>query len=134
MPRGPRNGPSRQRRRKKREAARAEKKATENSKTLPAVEADKELESEENVQNTDAEEALEPEANLTAEKAEESTEEVKVPMLDDEFCSDATYRSDTKEMKSIHTQTLETGIRPLPSTTSGFDYYTLQYDDLTDSE
>ena len=57
LPRGPRNGPSRQRRREKREAARAEKKAAEDFETLPAVEAEKESESEENVEIPDAEEA-----------------------------------------------------------------------------
>ena len=60
---GPRNGPSRRRRREKREIAWAEKKAAENSRTLPAVEAEKEFKSDENVKETnpvekpDAEEA-----------------------------------------------------------------------------
>ena len=62
---GPRNGPSRQRRCEKHETAQAEKKAATNSGTLSAVEADKELESEEfveetsPVENSDAEEAPE---------------------------------------------------------------------------
>ena len=84
---GPRNGASRQRRREKREAARAEKKAAKNFVTIRFVEADKELESEENVEETstvekhDAEEAPELEAKLTAEKGTETTEEVIVPFI-----------------------------------------------------
>jgi hypothetical protein len=63
-----------------------------------------------------------------------TTEEVNVPLLDDEFCSDTTYRNEpNKEMKSVETQTIEAGIRPSTSK-AGFDYYTLQYDDLTDSQ
>ena len=41
LPHGPRNGPSRQRRREIHEAARAEKKAAKNSVTIRFVEADK---------------------------------------------------------------------------------------------
>ena len=124
--RGPRNGLSRQRRREKREAARAaEKKAAENSGTLPAVEADKELEPEENVEETstveksDAEEAPDFEAKLTTEKGTETTEEVNVPLIDDEFCPDTTYRNEPKEMKSIETQTVPE--RKL----AGFDYLSM---------
>ena len=137
VPREPRNGPSRQRRREKREAARAaEKKAAENSGTLPAVEADKELEPEENVEETspveksDAEEAPELEAKLTTEKATETTEEVIIPLIDDEFCPDTTYRNEPKNMKSMETQTIETscscGAAAVPERKlAGFDYFSM---------
>ena len=124
LPRGPRNGPSRQRRREIHEAARAEKKAAEDFETLPAVEAEKESESEEHVEKPDDEEASKLEEHLNTEKNTESTEEVKVPLIDDEFGSDSTYRNEPKEMKSIQTQTIEAGIRPSTSK-AGFDYYTL---------
>ena len=141
VPRETRNGLSRQRRREKREAARAaEKKAAENSGTLPAVEADKELEPEENVEETspveksDAEEAPELKAKLTTEKATETTEEVNVPLIDDEFCPDTTYRNEPKEMKSMETQTIETkpksscscGAPAVPERKlAGFDYLSM---------
>ena len=134
VPREPRNGLSRQRRREKREAARDEKKAAENCGNTSSVEAE---ESEENVKGTstvekpDAEEASELETKPVAEKATETAEEV--PFIEEEFCSDSTYRNEPKEMKSIETQTIEAGIRPSTTSKPGFDYYTLRYDD-TDSE
>ena len=140
MPCGPRNGHSKQRSCEKREAARVEKKAADNSGTFSAVEADKELEPEENVEETspveksDAEEAPELKAKLTTEKATETTEEVNVPLIDDEFCPDTTYRNEPKEMKSMETQTIETkpkssfscGAPAVPERKlAGFDYLSM---------
>ena len=127
---GPRNGPSRKRRREKREAARAEKKAAEDFETLPAVQAEKESESEEHVEKPDDEGAPKLEEHLNAEKATESTEEVKVPLIDDEFGSDSTYRNEPKEMKSIQTQTIEVscscGAAAVPERKLvGFDYLSM---------
>ena len=91
LSRGPRNGPSRQRRREKREAARDEKKAGENCRNSPAVEAEESEEKETStVEKPDNEEA-EHETKPEAEKATETAEEV--PFIEDEFCSDATYRN-----------------------------------------
>ena len=62
----------------------------------------------------------------TAEGAKEDTEEatarkVEVENIDDEFCTDGVYDYDSKETKSVGSQTLESG--PLPNTPSkpGFD-------------
>ena len=70
-----------------------------------------------------------------AARATEATEELtpeKVENVDDEFCTDAMYNSESKETKSVASQTLERG--PLPNSTSkpAFDYYTLRYDDYSD--
>ena len=50
--------------------------------------------------------------------------------IDDEFCTDDVNEYDSKETKSVGSQTLESG--PLPKTPlkPDFDYYTLRYDDF----
>ena len=86
-------------------------------------------------EHTDYEEAEVQEIKGTAEKATELIEEVtagKVDEVADEFCTDDVFNFNAKETKSTETQTLESG--PLPNTPSKttFDYYSLQYDDLSD--
>ena len=75
------------------------------------------------------------EAQEKKERATEVTEEatarkVEVENIDDEFCTDGVYDYDSKETKSVGSQTLESG--PLPKTPlkPDFDYYTLRYDDF----
>ena len=94
VPRGSGNGPSSQRWREKHEAARAE-----------TVEDEMEVESEwivdetSPVENSDTEETQELETKLTAVKATETPEDVNVPFIDDELCSDTTYRNSPMQKK-----------------------------------
>ena len=149
-PRGPRNGPARTRRREKRAAAREKQavgeevvdvEATENVEDTrindnpDAEKASGIVKSRKGEEPVDTEEVEAQEKKETAEKAKEVTEEaaadrkVEVENIDDEFCTDDMYDFDSKESKSVGSQTLESG--PLPNTPSkpGFDYFSLRYED-----
>ena len=148
-PRGNRNGPARQRRREKRAAAQAEKLAAENvgeaenSTTEEVVEEAETFATEVPLEEAKTPAPEEAVGTKTAGKAksdpkEESTEKVNVKdaEVEDVFCPDALYKK-PEQMKifvSAGTQTLECGVRPTTTTKSGFDFYTLTYDDYeTDS-
>ena len=117
----------------------------EDTKTIAKPDAEKasgNVKLTENVDKTrkdeepvEAEKVEAQEKKDTAERATEVTEEatarkVELENIDDEFCTDDVYDFDSKETKSVGSQTLESG--PLPNTPSrpGFDYYSLQYDDF----
>ena len=84
-----RNGPSRQRRRERRAAARKAEKATErvNVDTIVAVEASNVPTVEENVANSNVENIVETNKNATIDK---KIHEDQI-LLQDEFCSDQLY-------------------------------------------
>ena len=151
-PPGPRNGPSRQRRREKRQAARQEKLSAENVESVEeiTVEVTEDNASHENPATT-AEEATAEKAaaekataekataeKATAEKATEpddlntnATEKVEENVKDlmDEVCPDDvyTYNIQSNQLISVATQTLECGVKPINSSKSTFDY-TFRYD------
>ena len=125
---GSRNGPARVRRREKRAAAR-ENLATEEAKKKveptanveetadkpTAVEVNGKVKATDNVANTRKGE--EPAADAEQVKAQEvkaakATVEViaeQVEAIEDEFCKDDVYNQETKESKSVGSQTLERG-------------------------
>ena len=129
-----RNGPARQRRREKREAVRSEKLSAEKVELEDEASTEK-VEDEPSTQNSNAEKATETKEAVQAKEPnileKETTEQVKHPVkeLDDEVCPDEVYQSQTKTFISVTTQTLEGGVTPRRTTTSGIDYYALTYDD-----
>ena len=153
-PKQPRNGPSRQRRREKRAAVR--KLAVEKTKADAEEAPEKVLTintTEEEAKDTfqekaeqaflnhfeiNAEEAL---AIATVETAEEAIATSKVPK--DEFCNDETYQkpaetNSTNGMSATSTPASSSNAATRPSTSfrglGGVDYYTLTYDDPSDSD
>ena len=126
-----RDGPARQRRR---EAVRSEKLSAEKVELEDEASTEK-VEDEPSTQNSNAEKATETKEAVQAKEPnileKETTEQVKHPVkeLDDEVCPDEVYQSQTKTFISVTTQTLEGGVTPRRTTTSGIDYYALTYDD-----
>ena len=140
QPRGPRNGPARQRRREKRAAARAD---AENA-LAEGVEEAKDIQQTEKVEEVLAniDSAAEGAAvSNSAAKAKESDEipienvENSVKDLEDELCPDEIYGSQiTSKSVSVGTQPLECGVASYQPSKSSLDFYTLTYDDYEDSE
>ena len=134
----PRNGPSRQRRRERRAAARHEQTAAEevaisDVKALKDSSASKSTEEVEKIdaststtdvveKATEAEDSVERTKEDKEISAEEATILVKEPK--DEVCQDDNYTEPTKNIP-----------KPTPSTfrgLGGVDYYTLTYEDYSD--
>ena len=133
-PGGHRNGPARQRRREKRAADRA----AENVDAKDKESAEK-VEKDPFLENSTVEEAKGFEIAVEARKLDDveketATEEVEAPVenLKDEVCPDEIYQSQSKQLISVETQTLECGVARTVPSKSVFDYYTLRYDDSDD--
>ena len=134
QPRGPRNGPARQRRRAKREAARQEKVSAEKVASEHKASAEEVAEDNASGENPCAEEAKESE---TAEKATEpddlskkETEKVEGMLEDlkDEVCPDDLYTSKPKQLKSNRS------LQESKSAITSVDYYSLTYEDMSDPD
>ena len=136
-----RNGPARQRRREKRAAAREQQVAAEKAETL-AEEAEEELEGSETAEkveekdvsksNDTVEETVRPcdPVEKTEETKEVTAEEamVLVEEPEDELCPDDLYAKHGIEKPNPRT---------IPSSyrgSDGVDYYTLSYEDPSDSD
>ena len=155
---GHRNGPARQRRRDKRAADRLEKdnQATEKVKLGDAVEASKVFNPTEKV-SADADEAKKFERAATAPLKTKAISEKEIavmvevhnaqesdaakaegPLLkevEDMFRpNDELDRTESKETRSVETQTLESGIAQPSTSTFGKEFYTLTYDDFSDED
>ena len=152
-----RNGPARQRRREKRAAARAvaieaaaqvagqrvDTSASEKAAELISTEAEIEEEACVNHVAVKVKEAEAP-AKIIAVKAKETekdkiykkdAEEATIPVIEvtDEFCPNDIYT----EVNPIPTPSPPSAASAPPPPSRGlgsFDYYSMQYDDLTDSE
>ena len=151
LPKQPRNGPSRQRHCENRAAVR--QLAVEKTKADAEEAPEKVNTTEEEAKDTfqekaeqaflnhfeiNAEEAL---AIETVETAEEAIATSKVPK--DEFCNDETYQkpaetNSTNGMSATSTPASSSNAATRPSTPfrglGGVDYYTLTYDDPSDSD
>ena len=151
-----RNGPSRQRRRERRAAARAAKAEAEQVEAEKVVSTDTAADEAVVVQSTELSADIEANGNVksienvdkpregeepaiaeqveftlgTAENATELGDEVSAGKveLEDEFCADDVYNCEANETKPVESETV--GTRPKLN----FDYYSLRYEDLSDSD
>ena len=132
QPRGPRNGPARQRRREKRAAARADAEKA----SVAGIKDDEIAEKAEEVCPTNGSAAEEAADVNSAAKAKEHNEkpiekvEEPVDDLRDEVCPDELYRC-RDESKSASVETLECGVAPTKNTT---EFYTITYEDYGDTD
>ena len=132
QPRGPRNGPARQRRREKRAAARADAEKA----SVAGIKDDEIAEKAEEVCPTNGSAAEEAADVNSAAKAKEHNEkpiekvEEPVDDLKDEVCPDELYRC-RNESKLVSVETLECGVAPTKDTTK---FYTITYEDYDDTD